>query len=368
MTDVPPQPKDMRLGRSTVLGMGRARPLRRRPWMLRRMAVAAVLGCLILLGWIVATQWLPPTGIGYLLYAAHDRVWLPLWSWLWLRSGYWSLLWFGPFAVLSLLALSEFLGFGTPLRRMQVAVLRYGLRHDWIRVLIGFQQILGWKRGHEGLLVAVIDSELQQAESQAKAAIEAGQAQDVTMLCRMTVGLAYLRANAPLAKTRCAEQHLLAAMLDPAKGTDLRSELRRIWGDETAGRIEAMTMIPDEAIPGAASGLSAPARAPDALALLTLGVVHRAILSQPDAASAWFTQWALQRCRPEIPRDDLAQAETMIDFEFWAAICERAMLARARPDWLAELLPGVEMDRPLGEVAAIGTTRRPLAIGRMESE
>lgn len=368
MTAFSSPPDEMRLGRSTVLDMGRTRPLRRRPWMLRRVAVAAVLGCLVLLGWIVATERLPPTGIGYLLYAAHDRVWLPLWSWLWLRSGYWSLLWFGPFSALLLLALSEFLGFGTPLRRLQVAALRYGLRHNWIRALIGFQQILGWKRGHEGLLVAVIESELRQAESQAKAAIEAGQAQDVTILCRMTVCLAYLRANAPMAQTRCAEQHLLAAILDPAKGADLRSELRRIWGDETADRIEAMTMIPDKAIPDAASGLSAPGHAPDRLALLTLGVVHRAILSQPDAASAWFTQWALQRYRPDIPRDDLAQAEGMIDFEFWAAICERALIARPRPGWLAGMLPGVGMDRPLGEVAAIGMARQPLALGRMKSE
>ncbi len=368
MTGVPSQPDDMRPGRSIVLDMGRARPVRRRPWMLRRALVAAVLGCLALLGWIVATEWLQPTGVGYLLYAAHDRLWLPLWSWLWLRADYWSLLWFGPFAVLLLLALSEFLGFGTPLRRLQVAALRYGLRHNGMRALIAFQQVLGWKRGHEGLLVAVIDSELRQAETQAKAAIEAGRAQDMTMLCRMTVGLAYLRANAPLAQTRCAEQHLLVAMLDRDKGADLRAELRRIWGDETADKVETMTMIPDAAIPAAASGLSMPGRAPEELALLTLGVVHRAILSQPDAASAWFTQWALQRYRTDMPRPDLARSEGLIDFEFWAAICERALIVRARPGWLAKLLPGVDMDRPLGEVAAMAMAGQPLAIGRMESK
>ncbi|RCW80712.1 hypothetical protein [Paracoccus lutimaris] len=368
MTAVPSEPQDRRPGRSTVLDIGREPPLRRRPWMRRRMAVAAVLGGLVLLGWIVATEWLRPAGIGYLLYAAHDRIWLPLWSWLWLRSGYWSLLWFGPVAVMLLLALTEFLGFGTPLRRLQVAALRYGLRHNWTRALIGFQQILRWKRGHEGLLVAVIDSELRQAEAQAKAAIEAGRAADVTMLCRMTIGLAYLRANAPPARTRCAEQHLLAALLEPDKAAALRSDLRRIWGDETAGKVEAMTMIPDEAIPDAASGLSAPGRAPADLALSTLGVVRRAVLSQPDAASAWFTQWALQRYHPDLPREDLAQAEGMIDFEFWAAVCERAQLARARPVWLAGLLPGVDMDRPLGEVAAIARARQPLVIGRMNSE
>ena len=108
--------------------------------------------------------------------------------------------------------------------------------------------------------------------------------------------------------------------------------------------------------------------APADLALSTLGVVRRAVLSQPDAASAWFTQWALQRYHPDLPREDLAQAEGMIDFEFWAAVCERAQLARARPVWLAGLLPGVDMDRPLGEVAAIAMARQPLVIGRMNSE
>lgn len=368
MTAVPSQPEDRRPGRSTVLDIGREQALRRRPWMLRRMAVAAVLCCLVLLGWIVATEWLRPAGIGYLLYVTHDRVWLPLWSWLWLRSGYWSLLWFGPVALLLLLVLTEFLGFGTPMRRLQVAVLRYGLRHNWTRALIGFQQILGWKRGHDGLLVAVIDSELKRAETEAKVAIEAGRAQDVTMLCRMTVGLAYLRANVPLVWTRCAEQHLLATLLEPDKAAELRSDLRRIWGDETADRIEAMTMIPDEAIADASSGLSAPLRAPADLAMLTLGVVHRAVMSQPDAVSAWFTQWAQERYRPHIPREDLVQAEGMIDFEFWAAVCERGLIARARPVWLATLLPGVEMYRPLGELAAIAMTRQPLMIGRMNSE
>ena len=111
-----------------------------------------------------------------------------------------------------------------------------------------------------------------------------------------------------------------------------------------------------------------PGRAPEELALLTLGVVHRAILSQPDAASAWFTQWALQRYRTDMPRPDLARSEGLIDFEFWAAICERALIVRARPGWLAKLLPGVDMDRPLGEVAAIAMARQPLAIGRMESK
>lgn len=235
--------------------------------------------------------------------------------------------------------------------------------------MIGFQQLLGWRRGHEGLLVAVVDGELRQAEAAARTAIEAGQPHDVGTLCRMTVALAYLGASATLAQVRCAENCLLVDLIGRDKGADLRSQLRLIWGDEVTDRIETMAMIADDVIPDAVAGLSTPGRGAEDLALLTLGIVRRAALSQPDAASSWFTQWALERCNPETPRDDLARAEGLIDFEFWAATCERAMIGRTRPVWLARLLPGVAMERPLGEVAATGVAAPPpLMIDRMERQ
>lgn len=369
MRPIRSHPEDLRRGRSTVLDLGRIEARRPRPWRVRRLVVASVTVCLGLLVWVVAVEWLAPRGLGYLIYAAHDRLWLPLWSWLWLRADYWSLLWLAPLTILLVLALAEFLGVGMPLRRLQVAALRQGLRRNWSRGMIGFQQLLGWRRGHEGLLVAVVDCELRQAEAAARTAIEAGQPHDVETLCRMTVALAYLRASAALAQVRCAENCLLVDLIDRAKGADLRLQLRLIWGDEVTDRIEAMAMIADNVVPDAVAGLSTPGRGAEDLALLTLGIVRAAVLSQPDAASSWFTQWALERCSPEMPRDDLARAEGLIDFEFWAATCERAMIGRTRPAWLARLLPGVAMVRPLGEVAATGMTApQSLMIDRMERQ
>lgn len=348
----------IRRGRSTLLDMERQPASRERPWALRRVVTLALLGCGTGLWWIVANEILPPTGPGYLLYAAHDHLWLPFWSWVWMRSGFWSLLWFGPLAVLLVLVLVEFLGLGQPLRRLQVAALRLALRRNWTRGLLVIQQMFGWSRQHESLLVCVIDCDLRSESAKAMAAVESGRGHDVTVLCRMILALAYLRATSGAAQIRCAEQHLLAAMLDRDTAVALGTGLRRIWGDETADRIEAKTMIADEEIPVAIAGLSARDGKPDDLALLTLGIVRCAILTQPDAAGAWFTRWAQLRCRIDPRRNDLAAAERLLDFEFWAAVCEGALAGRVaeggRMAWLPKWLPGVAMYRSWGELAAAG--------------
>lgn len=348
----------MRRGRSTLLDMGRQPPSRERPLALRRAVTLALLGCAAGLWWIVANEILPPTGPGYLLYAAHDHLWLPFWSWVWMRSSFWSLLWFGPLAGLLVLVLIEFLGLGQPLRRLQVAALRLALRQNWTRGLLAIQQMLGWKRQHESLLVSVIDCDLRSESAKAMEAVESGRGFDVTVLCRMTLALAYLRATSEAAQIRCAEHQLLAAMLDNDAAEALGAGLRRIWGDETADRIEAMTMVAEEGIPAAIAGLSARENKPDDLALQTLGIVRCATLTQPDAAGAWFTRWAQLRCRIDPRPNDLAAAERLVEFEFWAAICERALAERAaaggRVTWLPKWLPGVPAYRSPGELAAAG--------------
>lgn len=348
----------MRRGRSTLLDMGQHPPSRERPWGLRRTVTMAMLGGVAGLWWIAANEVLPPTGLGYLLYTAHDHLWLPFWSWVWMRSGFWSLLWFGPLAGLLLLVVIEFLGFGQPLRRLQIAALRLALRRNWTRGLLAIQQMFGWKRQHESLLVCVIDCDLRSESAKAMEAVESGKRFDVTVLCRMALALAYLRATSGAAQIRCAEQHLLAAMLDKDAAATLGAELRRIWGEETADRIAVKTMVAEEEIPAVLAGLSAGEGKPDDLALQTLGIVRCAALTQTDAAGAWFTRWAQLRCRIDPRRNDLAAAERLFEFEFWAAICEKALAERAaaggRVTWLPKWLPGVATYRSRGELAAAG--------------
>src|SRR5690625_1609719 len=94
----------------------------------------------------------------------------------------------------------------------------------------------------------------------------------------------------------------------------------------------------------------------------TMGAHYRHAGSQvrvaPERVRAWFDLWAQLARMPNAASSHLADAEAMIDFEFWAARAESALIAAAhlgdRGGWLAELLPDVRMSRPLGECEAAG--------------
>lgn len=350
----------MRLGRSHLLGLGEVTPLRLRPWGRRRIGALLVLALLAAPGVIVATRALPVDGVGWALYALHDALFVPLWSRFWVSAGIWSLLWWLPILLLICAATVEYLGLAQPFRRLQIAALRLFLRGPLARATLTGQQLLGWRHNREWLMVAVLETDLAQAEAQIRQALEAGLKETPTRrLARLSLQLAYLRAGEPLYQLRGAE-HL--ALIEACEGEEpaarLRARMAQVWSPEIAQRMADLGQAPPEALPGLLAGLrSARLTAPD-LALVTLAMVRPQVLTRPDLVRAWFTEWA--QLRHHAARADLAEAERMIDFEFWAARAETALIAMeqasdpGRGGWLSGLLPGVARRRAMGERAALG--------------
>lgn len=311
---------------------------------------------------IVATRALPVDGAGRLLYALHDTLFVPVWSWVWVSAGIWSLLWIVPLLLLLCAVAVEFLGFAQPLRRLQIAGLRLYLRGPAARAALTGQQLLGWRHNREGLMVAVLEADLAGAEATIRQALEAGRKDAATgRLVRLAVQLAYLRAGDPLYQLRGAEHLALIEACDGAEtAARLRERLAQIWSPEIARRMVDLGCATPEALPGLLAGLrSARLPAPD-LALATLAMARPEALARPDLVRAWFTEWAQLRHHAPSTLPELAEAERMIDFEFWAARAETALIAAeqagdpGRGGWLSALLPGVAKHRTLGERAAIG--------------
>lgn len=347
------------LARSALLGLHLPAPERVRPWWMRRIAMFLISSPVVLLALVVAYEVLPQRGLGWFLYALHDRLWLPLRAFVWTRAGVWSLLWFVPVLFLALLVLIEFLGVAQPLRRMQIAVLRWFLRSRFSHLLLALQQRLGWRGGHEGQLVAVLESELSRQEAVLKEAAESGQKADSRELTRSVVQMAYLRAEEPSAQLRCAEGLMLIARHAEADHvTLLRKKLRQIWPEADGARIEAVLHC-DPAQPEPLFILLREASGTGAdLALATLAMARPEALSRADLVRAWFTEWARMRHDPQFNCHTLSDAERLVDFEFWAARAEFGLVAHEvggdRSGWLGDLLPSVTMRRSMGELAAVG--------------
>ena len=126
VSDAPLQVPDA--GRSTLLRAGLRTPGRKRSYLRRALVMAILLGAVGLLVLAVARVWFRPDGPAVLLYLVHDTIWLPLRGRLWVAPFPGGLVWLVPLLGLSALALVEFLGVASPLRRVQVAGIGLALR------------------------------------------------------------------------------------------------------------------------------------------------------------------------------------------------------------------------------------------------
>lgn len=349
-----------RSGRSTLLDMGAPAPFRLRPWWRRRVLTAAFMGVVALIALAVGYQVFATDGPGRLLYLLHDLVWVPVWSWLWVRRGFTSLVWWLPLMIGAGLAASEYAGLWQPVRRAQVFILRLGLRGRLQSSFLRFQRWLGLGRGREGLVVAVLNADLTQAASAARQAIEAGTPADPTGLERALIALCLLRPDDAGMQMRAAEElAVIEALQGAAAAAPLRDALRRIWTDPVAeGIFRALDLQPETAA-ALTADLVAGRMRPERLALTTLGMARGARSLAPSVVRQWFTDWARLSHHTDPARPDLSEAERMIDFEFWAAHAERGLqqseVTGDRAGWFAALLPEVAMRNPMGEVAAAGT-------------
>lgn len=348
-----------RRGRSTILDLGAAAPARARAWVLRGLLVALVIGVVTALAVAVAQELMPEAGPALVIYQLHDMLWVPFWARIWVQNSVTSLIWFVPATVLVTLALIEFLGLAQPVRHLQTATLNLALRIGHGRWVLVLQQRLGWGHGFEAFLVLFIESDLICARNKAMEAIEAGHTTNADALGRAMIQRAYLRADDEATHAICAEALLLMRALGVIPDALGRWErtLGRILGPGAPHDLR-LALQPDPAVIGTAlDTLANPATPPQKLALLTLAHAGNHQGVTPVQMRAWFDLWAQLARTPEAGRR-LAHAETMIDFEFWAAHAESAVTmtetAADRSGWLAALLPDVPMSRPLGEHAAAG--------------
>lgn len=346
-------------GRSSVARLAGPVPARDRRWWLRRVIVLAVVVAIFLLARAVSQEMFDPHGPGRLLYLAHDRVWLPFWSLVWVRSGFLSLVWWVPVVIFSAMALMEFLGIGQPVRRLQIGIIRRLMRGraGWYVLLL--QQMLGWKHNREGLLVATLKADFTRESAGLRRAIEAGESRDGVRLGRLMLWLAHLRATDPAIQVRCAEALMLIVRAGgEAAAAPVAARLGRILLPEDSAQLtDAITPDP-EAHSERLDDLRRGDLEPVALALTTLAMARAGSLARPRLARAWFVEWARQRHAGSSGSAALVAAEQMIDFEFWAALAESGLamleLEGDRQGWLGDLLPDVAMRRPLGELAAAG--------------
>lgn len=341
-------------GRSSVLAALMPRARRKRRLKIRWLATALVLATAVLCFWSVHTEALAPTGAGRLIYLAHDALWVPAWSWVWTAARPWSLIWLLAPVPLAVLALIEFLGLAQPLRFLQTVVLRALLRSPLAEGLVALQSRIGPK---DGFLTRLISADLRVFEDAARQAAEApGQhfpETDAAEMARRARWLMRLCDGSDAVQIRLCEVSALLARHDPPP-PDL-TVLDALWQDAPWAPLASPTQGD---LVQTLARLQAAGMDRAALAAATLGAARLARQDRAPRALDWFARWAELRLGPTAFAAELAAAETLISFEFWAAETEANLLrgtaAAARTGWLGRLLPGVETCRPSGEMAAAG--------------
>lgn len=343
-------------GRSRILRLSAPMPYRARAYWLRRIVWLGMIAALVALAWLVVSEALPKSGAALLLYRLHDHLWVPLKAWVWTRSQGGAILWLTPIALLLGLLLLERLGLFAGLRKLQVLSLRLVLRSPLSAAVLGIQQLLGWRRGHEGMVLAVIDAELTDAFPPLRAAQLAGGAGGCKTLMRLTAQRAYLRGGDPKSVALAIEALAMARDLDPTAHDLARQTLLRIWqaqGHTTAVETLALAETAPDGLETLLGKLYAAQMSAIEAAAATLAFASKAANLRPDLVQGWFTEWARHRHRQTPDHMHLREAESLIDFAHWAALAE-TRLAPAPGAWMSELLSGIAAQRNLGERAAAG--------------
>ena len=371
VSDAPLQVPDA--GRSTLLRAGLRAAGRKRPYLRRALVMAMLLGAVGLLAAAVASVWFRPDGPAVLLYLVHDTIWLPLRGRLWVAPFPGGLVWLVPLLGLSALALVEFLGVASPLRRVQVAGIGLALNGRPAAALVLWDAALRRFGGRAGQVRSVA-TELRDASRMAvMAAIEAGtHAAPVaalvhreTMVLRLSEG-----TEADLVS---ALEVLCLARLAGAVGTaalaDGIAQKAGVAATQWRGLAEdCRNGVPDLRAALAAAEVLAGGGTDAAMAAVQTLQVALAAGEQGQAGGpgqagglAWVDVWGRVRAgRDPAAARVLARAETLIAFEFWAAQAEARIRRPVTPGLLAEAFGDHSGPRGRGEVfARTGVDLRP---------
>lgn len=344
-------------GRSTLLRAGLPPTERPRNRVLRYGAVLSVIGAVTVLVLVIGGELLSTSGPGWVLYLIHDTLWLPLYGRYWTAIFPDALIWLVVVGGVLALVLVEFLGIASPVRQLQVALLRILLPAFPGPVLVMHRMLrsVGIRSGlAEQVLRDLCDAALHPFVTRRPAP------GSFERLCHLhTLQLAF-GLQSPRNLVAVVDILGLAA-IEPGARDDASAPLRR-----AAARLqpEAVAFWSDLMVPGtfrpdlpavlkATMDLEAGALSPEALACRTVQVAVFLATGGDSAALVWFDSWARMRAGD----DDalfarLAEAEALCSFEFWAALAESRAARRPEPALLTEAFPGLCLLRPRGEQAA----------------
>ena len=370
-------------GRSSMLRAGLRVPGRARPYLRRASVVAALLGLVGLLVAAVATVWFRPDGPARLIYVMHDTVWLPLRGLLWVAPFPGGLVWLVPVLGLSALVLVEYLGLAAPLRRAQTAGIGLLLRSKAAPVLVlwdGSLRRVGLRAGQ----VRSVAVDLRDAARIAViCAIEAGQGAGplAALLGREQVALQLSEGRqadlVAALETLCLLR--LAAVMGAGAGGVAAGGVSDDALVETIARKSGLaapkwralaegcrraTLGPRASV-AAADGLAGGGCDASTAAVNTLLAALAAVQTGQPCYLIWFDVWARRRAGAD-PAETirLAEAESLIAFEFWAAQAEARTHHPGANDLLAEAFADHIGPRIRGEVFARTGRERPMKAGR----
>lgn len=349
----------LRGGRSSLLRAGLYPPKRPRNWLLRYAVILTLAALVLALVLVLRAEMLAPQGLGRAIYLIHDTLWLPFYGRVWTAIFPDAVIWLLIFGGLFLLALIEFLGIASPLRRAQVRVLR--------RMLTSFPgPVLTTHRVLRavGLRAAIAEQVLRDLRDDAldrftgPMAASTG-ADDFRRLCdlqtlQVSFGLQTQRDLVAVADI------LGLASVQPGARDDAAEPLRRaaltlqppevrFWSDLMAPSTFRLDL---SAILSATTELETADIPPEALACQAIRIAAFLATGGDKTALVWFDNWA--RIRAATDGDvaaKLAAAESLCAFEYWASRAETAALSKA-PPLLLGAFPGLQMSRPRGEVEA----------------
>ena len=355
------QPDVYRPARSTLLRGGVASLPRPRRYFQRRLVVFAAVACALAGVIAVFLRFFPLSGPTRAIYWAHDVLWLPLYAAIWTSAFPYGLIWLAPLGAFCLMAGLEFMGFAQGFRRGQLAVFSVLLSSGLDPLLIASNRLAARRAGPEGTLLEALAKERDAA---ALTTVLAKGSAGLASLQRYRRLLLNLRPDQQSRAIATIEAMCLSRSLNRPEDPNLRGALAQHWPDLAGAWAEWTAKLPQNGVDGLTAGIvqsmaglsSMPAKD------LALATLRHSLQTGPGnlALLSWFSAWSDLRYAAGPAAATLAEAEAMIQFEYWAARSEVPPSPAELDGLLSSALPTLAPLRDRGERAAylIGSTDR----------
>jgi hypothetical protein len=346
-------------GRSSLLRAGQQSAPRQRPFLKRATLIAIVAGAVVISCLAVTQVWLSTSGIALPIYWLHDTFWLPFYSYIWVETFPWGLLWLAPLVSLLLPVVLEYVGLAPFLRRSQIVVLNR-LIHGRFRGLIVVGDRLVRPFGlNTGLAAALIKEDIRTLRH----ALLSGPADNATDLlaqsCDRHEFALRLKSEDDALVLSALETLTLCQKHYQFEAEHARGLRKRLLMDSSAASfpseaIAALGSPPNaEKVVEMSIALSDGNHNSQELAVACLAVALGANRDSRPEYRVWFDRWAALRVgKDQDLSRTLALAESLIAFEYWAATCESKTTGAPLPDLYTLAFEGISRERPRGETFA----------------